>query len=52
MPVVGHFIVKIGVTYYDWTGIVTVENDVIVEWDCMDEYDENVKRRVIRDCIE
>lgn len=52
MPVVGHFIVKIGTTYYDWAGIVTIGNDVIVEWDCMYEYDENVKRHVIRDCIE
>lgn len=48
----GHFISQIDNHYYDWTGEIKLNpNNYYIEWDRMDEYDSNVKNRIIRDCI-
>lgn len=50
--VLGHFCIKIDNNFYDWTGLIKMDKDSeYVEWDKMSEYDEFVKERIIRDCI-
>lgn len=48
----GHFFVNIDGQDYDWTGTIERKEDwFCVEWDKMEEYDINVKNRIVRDCI-
>lgn len=48
--VVGHFVFEYDGVYYDYSGIVT-PNDDLVAWDEFDKYDAYQKERIIRDCI-
>ena len=48
--VVGHFVFEYDGIYYDYSGIVT-PNDDLVAWDEFDKYDAYQKERIIRDCI-
>ena len=45
-----HFFIGLDGKFYDWTGEIQPDGYVI-EWDKCDEYDSNVKKAVIRDCI-
>ena len=51
--VYGHFIFKYQNKYYDWTGILNIDEplDCLIEWDKFDEYDSMQRERIIRDCI-
>lgn len=53
-PIDNHFVVGDGTgAYYDWTGVVdqSLYSGAPLLWSEMDNYDTNVKNRVIRDCI-
>lgn len=48
----GHFVCEIDREFYDWNG--KIENSIgksYIPWDEMEEYDINVKNRIIKDCI-
>lgn len=48
----GHFVCEIDGEFYDWNGKVKPSIDKkYIPWDKMEEYDSNVKSRIIRDCI-
>lgn len=48
----GHFFVNIDGHDYDWTGeIHRSSTDTYVLWEDMNNYDSNVRKRIIRDCI-
>ena len=48
----GHFFVNIDGHDYDWTGEIQRRSDgYCVKWEDMDKYDENVKNRIVRDCV-
>ena len=50
--VYGHFFVSIDGHDYDWTGeIKRPEDGYCVKWEDMKIYDEQVYKRIIRDCI-
>ena len=46
----GHFIFKYKDYYYDWTGRIEPDG-YLVEWERFDEYDSNLKKIIVRDCI-
>lgn len=46
----GHFLLKCGIDFYDWTGRVT-DYEVLVKWDDFEQYDKLQKEIIIRDCI-
>lgn len=45
----GHFVTKIEGLYYDWTGVVDVNEEDLVNWN--NYYDISHKERIVRDCI-
>lgn len=47
----GHFLLKCGQGFYDWTG-KTADVIMPVKWDKFNDYDSFQKERIIRDCIE
>ena len=48
----GHFITSIDGIKYDWSGIISDdENHYYVEWDSFNEYDALQKQTIVRDCI-
>ena len=47
-----HFIYGYKGNYYDYNGIVEMNGRKLVAWNRFKEYDINVYKRVIRDCIE
>lgn len=47
-----HFIYRYKGNYYDYNGIVEMNGKRIIPWNRFKEYDINVYKRVIRDCIE
>ena len=47
----GHFVTRIGDSYFDNNGKVDLTDRVLVEWEKFDEYDSLQKQRIIRDCI-
>lgn len=49
--VCGHFIFGINGRFYDWSGEIKPQGK-FVEWDKLGEYDELVKNRVVKGCIE
>lgn len=48
--VYGHFVFDINGRFYDWSGEIKPQGK-LVEWDKLGEYDELVKQRVIKECI-
>lgn len=48
----GHFIVKIGFHFYDWTGkIIEKHKKFYVKWEDMPKYDTGVYARICSGCI-
>lgn len=49
----GHFVFKYKNKYYDWTGVLGLDEflDYLIEWDKFNEYDSLRRERVVRDCI-
>lgn len=47
-----HFIYGYKGNYYDYNGIVEMNGRKLVAWNRFKEYDINVYKRVIKDCIE
>lgn len=46
----GHFMLKCGSDFYDWTGKVS-DYETLVKWNDFDQYDSLQKKRIERDCI-
>lgn len=46
-----HFVFGLNGCFYDWSGEIEPQGK-LVEWDKFGEYDELVKQRVIKACIE
>lgn len=46
----GHFLLKCGSDFYDWTGKVS-DYEALVKWDDFGQYDSLQKKRIERDCI-
>ena len=49
--IAGHFLVRIGDTYYDHNGGSRRESRGLIAWDVFDKYDAALKQRIIRDCV-
>ena len=47
----GHFVFNYADCYYDYTGIITPDENNIIEWDIFGQYDSLQRERIIRDCI-
>ena len=47
----GHFVTRIGEDYYDYTGLISVDEDNLVEWSAFKDYDAGQFRRIMVDCI-
>ena len=50
LPVENHFVAGVSGVYYDWTGEITPEEDIIL-WDNMQSYDSLLYERIVRDCL-
>lgn len=50
LPVENHFVAGADDVYYDWTGEITPEEDIIL-WDNMQSYDSLLYERIVRDCL-
>jgi hypothetical protein len=48
----GHFICKIDNNYYDYFGIVDINNRILVEWNKFQEYDSLQYERIMQDVIQ
>lgn len=48
----GHFIYRYKGNYYDYNGVVEMNGRKLIAWDTFKNYDINVYRRVLKDCIE
>lgn len=48
----GHFICKIDNNYYDYFGIVDINNRILIEWNKFQEYDSLQYERIIKDVIQ
>lgn len=50
LPILNHFVCKIGDLYYDVTGITTID-ELPYKWDSFAEYDDIQHKRIIEDCV-
>lgn len=49
-PVIGHFLVDVGGTLVDWTGVVGRDGLVLWDWEALCEEDPTLAWHVARDC--
>ena len=47
----GHFVFKYKNKYYDWKGMVNLDDCLVVEWDNFNKYDEIQRQRIVQDCL-
>ena len=52
LPIMNHFVTKIGDDYYDASGVVVIpEEESVIKWAEIDEYDSIEAERIRKDCI-